>query len=152
MLNFYKKSMEDIRTQLIPAKANNNKQVEHLVPTMIAPGKRTSTIAKLDWGVATMYLPWYNYIYYGDSTIVLEYYDDMKELTNYYLTFKDTSGIIQNGMGDWCPPRWDRRQNPDAMECHPVVSANAYFYDILGIMEYFAEMSGDDDFQQKMKR
>jgi alpha-L-rhamnosidase len=151
LANFYKKYMEDIRTQMRPSKgANTDEQFN--VPTMIAPGKRTSTIAKLDWGVATMYLPWYNFIYYGDSSIVLEYYDDMKELTNYYLTFKDSSGIIQNGMGDWCPPRWDRRQNPEAMECHPVVSANAYFYDVLGVMEYFAEMTGDVDFQQKMKK
>jgi alpha-L-rhamnosidase len=151
LANFYKKYMEDIRTQMRPSKgANTDEQFN--VPTMIAPGKRTSTIAKLDWGVATMYLPWYNFIYYGDSSIVLEYYDDMKELTNYYLTFKDSSGIIQNGMGDWCPPRWDRRQNPEAMECHPVVSANAYFYDVLGVMEYFAEMNGDVDFQQKMEK
>jgi len=149
--NFYKKYMEDIRTQMRPVKGHNSEETFN-VPTMIAPGKRTSTIAKLDWGVATMYLPWYNYIYYGDSSIVMEYYDEMKELTNYYLTFKDTSGIIQNGMGDWCPPLWDRRQNPDAMECHPVVSANAYFYDVLGVMEYFAEMNGDIDFQQKMKK
>jgi alpha-L-rhamnosidase len=151
LANFYKKYMEDIRTQMRPTKGENTDE-QFNVPTMIAPGKRTSTIAKLDWGVATMYLPWYNYIYYGDSSIVLEYYDDMKELTNYYLTFKDTSGIIQNGMGDWCPPLWDRRQNPDAMECHPVVSANAYFYDVLGVMEYFAEMNGDVAFQQKMKK
>lgn len=151
LANFYKKYMEDIRTQMRPVKGQNSDE-QFNVPTMIAPGKRTSTIAKLDWGVATMYLPWYNYIYYGDSSIVLEYYDDMKEVTNYYLTFKDTSGIIQDGMGDWCPPLWDRRQNPEAMECHPVVSANAYFYDILGIMEYFAKMNGDADFQHKMKK
>lgn len=151
LANFYKKYMEDIRSQLRPTEGGNTER-QFNVPTMIAPGKRTSTIAKLDWGVATMYLPWYNYIYYGDSSIVMEYYDAMKELTNYYLTFKDTSGIIQNGMGDWCPPLWDRRQNPDAMECNPVVSANAYFYDVLGIMEYFAEMNGDFDFQQKMKK
>jgi len=151
LVNFYKKYMEDIRTQLRPVDGHNTDQ-KFMAPTMIAPGKRTSTIAKLDWGVATMYLPWYNYIYYGDSSIVLDYYDEMKELTNYYLTFKDSAGIIQNGMGDWCPPRWDRRRNPDAMECHPVVSANAYFYDVLGIMEYFAKMNGDKDFQNKMKK
>jgi alpha-L-rhamnosidase len=151
LANFYKKYMEDIRTQMRPVKGENTEE-KFNVPTMIAPGKRTSTIAKLDWGVATMYLPWYNYIYYGDSSIVLEYYEDMKELTNYYLTFKDDDGIVQNGMGDWCPPLWDRRQNPSAMECHPVVSANAYFYDVLGIMEFFAKMNNDADFQKKMKK
>ncbi|WP_066630680.1 family 78 glycoside hydrolase catalytic domain [Labilibacter marinus] len=149
--NFYKKYMEDIRTQFKTVNGNNKSGEKFRVPTMIAPGKRTSSIAKLDWGVATMYLPWYNYIYYGDSSIVVEYYDDMKELTNYYLTFKNEKGIIDNGMGDWCPPRWDRKRNPLAMECHPVVSANAYFYDILGIMKAFAVMNKDEAFEAKME-
>lgn len=151
MANFYQKYMEDIRTQMRPVKGGNNSAETFQVPTMIAPGKRTSSIAKLDWGIATMYLPWYNYQYYGDSSIVTAYYEDMKGLTNYYLSFKDDQGIIQNGMGDWCPPRWDRRRNSVAMECDPVISANAYFYDILGIMEFFAEMNGDQAFQKKMK-
>ncbi|WP_430934871.1 family 78 glycoside hydrolase catalytic domain [Saccharicrinis sp. 156] len=149
--NFYKKYMEDIRTQRKIVDGNNKSGEKFRVPTMIAPGKRTSTIAKLDWGIAAIYLPWYNYVYYGDSSIVKEYYEDMKELTNYYLTFKNEKGIIDNGMGDWCPPRWDRKRNPLAMECHPVVSANAYFYDILGIMEAFATMNKDAAFEAKMK-
>lgn len=152
MDNFYKKYMEDIRTQLRSVKGKNDPNTEYRVPTMIAPGKRTSTIAKLDWGIATMYLPWYNYLYYGDSSIVIEYYEEMKELTHYYLSFKNDRGIIENGMGDWCPPRWDRRANPGAMECHPVVSANAYFYDILGIMEDFARMNKDSEFAKKMEK
>ncbi len=151
LLNFYKKYMEDIRTQRRSVEGGDNSGVKYRVPTMIAPGKRTSTIAKLDWGIAYMYLPWYNYLHTGDDSMVLEYYEDVKELTEYYLTFKDEQGIVQDGMGDWCPPRWDRRQNPDAMECHPVVSANAYFYDVLGIMERFAIMNNDPAFTAKMK-
>ena len=152
MANFYKKYMEDIRTQMRLVPGQNDPGELFPVPTMIAPGRRTSTIAKLDWGIATMYLPWYNYLYYGDSSIVLDYYEDMKALTRYYLSFKDENGIIGNGMGDWCPPRWDRRRNPDAMECPPVVSANAYFFDILGIMEKFAAMNQDADFRSMMQR
>ncbi|WP_262489619.1 alpha-L-rhamnosidase-related protein [Jejuia pallidilutea] len=58
-----------------------------------------------------MYLPWYNYKFYGDDTIVKEYYEEMRNLTNFYLDFKGENGIMQDGMGDWCPPRWDRRKN-----------------------------------------
>ncbi|GAB5552781.1 MAG: glycoside hydrolase family 78 protein [Saprospiraceae bacterium] len=152
MANFYTKYMEDIRTQMRAVKGASGPAEMFNVPTMIAPGKRTSTIAKLDWGIATMYLPWYNYLYYGDSTIVMEYYEDMKGLTNYYLSFKDEEGIIQNGMGDWCPPRWDRRKNPIAMECDPIVSANAYFYDILGVMRVFAKMNQDQVFEAKVEK
>ncbi len=150
MKTFYEKYMEDIRTQMLIVQGNDGSNVDYKVPTMIAPGKRTSSIAKLDWGIATIYLPWYNYLYYGDSTVVMEYYEEMKGLTDYYLTFKDERGIIDNGMGDWCPPRWDRRKNPSAMECHPVVSANAYFNDILGIMQKFAIMNKDVDYAAKM--
>lgn len=151
MYDFYKKYMEDIRTQLRPTKGHNNPEIKFQVPTMIAPGKRTSTYAKIDWGVATMYLPWYNYLYYGDDSIVKTYYEDMKNLTDFYLNYKDKNGIMQDGMGDWCPPRWDRKSNPSAMECDPIISANAYFYDVLGIMETFAKINNDNAFEIKMK-
>ncbi|NRD23055.1 family 78 glycoside hydrolase catalytic domain [Winogradskyella litoriviva] len=152
MYDFYKKYMEDIRTQMRPTKGHNNPEINFQVPTMIAPGKRTSTYAKIDWGVATMYLPWYNYKFYGDDTIVKEYYVDMKNLTEFYLNFKGEDGIMQDGMGDWCPPLWDRRNNPSAMECDPIISANAYFYDVLGIMERFAKMNNDSVYEAKMKQ
>ncbi|MFS4417379.1 alpha-L-rhamnosidase [Maribacter sp. 2307ULW6-5] len=151
MYDFYKKYMEDIRTQMRPTKGHNDPDIKFQVPTMIAPGKRTSTYAKIDWGVATMYLPWYNYLYYGDDTIIEEYYDEMKNLTQFYLNFKGENGIMQDGMGDWCPPLWDRRKNPGAMETDPIISANAYFYDVLGIMERFAQMNNDPVFEAEMK-
>jgi len=152
MYHFYKKYMEDIRTQMRPTKGRVNPDIKYQVPTMIAPGKRTSTYAKIDWGVATMYLPWYNYLYYGDEAIVKSYYQEMRGLTNFYLDYKSDNGIMQDGMGDWCPPRWDRRKNPSAMECDPIISANAYFYDVLGIMERFAEINNDVVFAIKMKK
>ena len=152
MYDFYKKYMEDIRTQMRPTKGRVNPDIKFQVPTMIAPGKRTSTYAKIDWGVATMYLPWYNYLYYGDDAIVKQYYQEMRGLTNFYLDFKSENGIMQDGMGDWCPPRWDRKKNPTAMECDPIISANAYFFDVLGIMERFAEMNNDAVFANKMKQ
>ncbi|KAA5824835.1 Bacterial alpha-L-rhamnosidase [Algibacter amylolyticus] len=152
MYDFYKKYMEDIRTQMRPTKGHNNPEIKFQVPTMIAPGKRTSTYAKIDWGVATMYLPWYNYKFYGDDAIVKEYYKDMKNLTDFYLNYKDEKGIMQDGMGDWCPPKWDRRKNPSAMECDPIISANAYFYDVLGIMKTFAEINNDKAYAAKMKQ
>jgi len=151
MYDFYKKYMEDIRTQMRPTKGHNDPDIKFQVPTMIAPGKRTSTYAKIDWGVATMYLPWYNYWYYGDDTIIKDYYEEMKGLTDFYLNFKGENGIMQDGMGDWCPPLWDRRKNPSAMETDPIISANAYFYDVLGIMEKFAAMNDDPDYAAQMK-
>ena len=147
--NFYEKYMQDIRTQFRPAQGNNDTTMFE-VPTMIAPGKRTSHIAKLDWGIATIYLPWYSYLHKGNTRMLNTYYEDMKQLTNYYLSFKNEEGIIKNGMGDWCPPRWDRRNNPGAMECDPVISATAYFYDILKIMKKIAELEDDQNFAHQL--
>lgn len=152
MYDFYKKYMEDIKTQMRPTKGHNNPELKFQVPTMIAPGKRTSTYAKIDWGVATMYLPWYNYKFYGDDEIVKDYYEPMKGLTDFYLNFKGENGIMQDGMGDWCPPLWDRRKNPSAMECDPIISANAYFYDVLKVMEKFAKINNDAAYEAKMKQ
>jgi len=70
----------------------------------------------------------------------------MKGLVEFYLTFKNQDGIIENGLGDWCPPRWDRENNPDAMECHPFISSSAYFYDILGVMQHMAIKMEDEDY------
>ncbi len=76
----------------------------------------------------------------------------MKALTNFYLSFKDENVIIQGVMGDWCPPSWDRRLNPYALECDPIISVNAYFYHVFGIMEGFAKMKQDTTFEAQMKQ
>jgi alpha-L-rhamnosidase len=47
--------MEDIPTQMRPTMGDNITQ-QFMVPTMIAPGKRTSTIAKPDEEVARFLL------------------------------------------------------------------------------------------------
>ncbi len=147
--NLYEKYSHDIRTQLKPQNGRfTNKDRTFMVPTMIAPGKRSSTIAKLDWGIAEIYVPWYVYLHTGNRRLIDDHYSEMKDLVEYYLSFKDENGIIQNGMGDWCPPLWDRRDNPDAMECDPIVSANAYFHDILKIMQRMATMQQDPDFNE----
>lgn len=143
---FYQKYLEDIESQLTPVKAKYSGDKKYRIPTMVAPGKRKAGIAKLDWGIAAIYLPWYNYLHTGDFSLVEKHYEEMKEMVNYYLAFKNEKGFIENGMGDWCPPLWDRQTNPGAMECHPLISANAYFYDVLKIMKRLSEKMGDTEF------
>jgi alpha-L-rhamnosidase len=150
MAAFYEKYLDDIRSQLAPTQSGKKDGTEYRIPTMVAPGKRKAGVAKLDWGIAAIYLPWYNYLHTGDFSLIEKHYLEMKEMVNYYLTFKNENGIIENGLGDWCPPLWDRQNNPGAMECHPFVSANAYFYDILKIMKVFAEKTHDNEFAKVM--
>ncbi len=151
MALFYQKYINDMLSQRRQTKGKG-KDEKFKIPTMVAPGKRAPGIASLDWGIAMIYLPWYSYLYYGDESFIKDNYLAMIEMVKYYLTFKNQAGIIQNGLGDWCPPRWDRNDNPDAMECHPFISASAYFYDILKITRQMAELMNDDEAQTWLQK
>ncbi len=105
-----------------------------MVPTLVAPGRRAAIEAPFDWACALILVPWYQYLHYGDDTLLRRHHGQMKDLMAYMMTLKDEQGIVQNGLGDWCPPRWDRRTNPDAMECDPVISANALIIQCLDIL------------------
>ena len=88
------------------------------IPYMIAPGKRLCGVASPDWGTALVQLPWWIYVYYGNRQILEEFYPQMKQWTLYVNSLaKDkerkkpysakTSTIVYQGLGDWCPPRYE---------------------------------------------
>jgi alpha-L-rhamnosidase len=55
------------------------------------------------WDSAYILIPWYLYLYRGDAGILRRHYDGMKR----YLGFLDAiadHGIVEFGLGDWCPP------------------------------------------------
>jgi alpha-L-rhamnosidase len=57
------------------------------------------------WDSAAILIPWYMYVYRGDAEILSEHYDCMTR----YLDFLGTmahEGIVDFGLGDWCPPDW----------------------------------------------
>lgn len=151
MTLFFRKYSKDIKAQLLlePGKYSDQNRVFR-VPTQVAPGKRGANKAWLDWGIAEVYVPWYVYLNTGDQKGLETHFTEMKDLVGYYLSFKNDKGVIENGGGDWCPPLWDRHDNPSAMECHPYISANAYFYDILGIMSRIAKMMGEEDYAKEL--
>ncbi|RVT79849.1 hydrolase [Flavobacterium sufflavum] len=53
-----------------------------------------------EWGVAGVILPWMYYDYYGDDSLLKEYYPVMKKYVD-YLTSKADKGIVSYGLGDW---------------------------------------------------
>ncbi len=53
-----------------------------------------------EWGVAGVILPWMYYEYYGDDSLLREYYPVMKKYVD-YLTSKADNGIVSYGLGDW---------------------------------------------------
>ncbi|GLB49612.1 glycoside hydrolase family 78 protein [Neptunitalea lumnitzerae] len=53
-----------------------------------------------EWGVAGIILPWMYYEYYGDDSLIKEYYPVMKRYVD-YLTSKSDEHIVSYGLGDW---------------------------------------------------
>ena len=119
------------------------------VPTMVAPGKRANRPANIDWGVAYLILPWQLYIHTGDAEAFRPRFEHVKDFIAYYRTFKNKQGVIDNGLGDWCPPRWDRKAAPEYMECHPYVSGTAFYYQALQIASQMASVLGDKEYSHK---
>ncbi len=53
-----------------------------------------------EWGVTGIILPWMYYDYYGDDSLISEYYPVMKKYVD-YLTSTSKNHIVSHGLGDW---------------------------------------------------
>ncbi|MFC1765323.1 alpha-L-rhamnosidase C-terminal domain-containing protein [Planctomycetota bacterium] len=150
MSRFYTKYLRDIEDNLTQDERSRD-ILPHAagLPTMVAPGKRGTRLGNLDWGVALVLVPWRHYVHTGDVDVFKRHYADIKNFLTYFMSYRDQTGTIQNGLGDWCPPRWDRRSAPEFMECHPYVSGMAFFYEALRITGEMATIVGDDAYSRQ---
>lgn len=53
-----------------------------------------------EWGTAAVMIPWMYYRWYGDSSLIVDYYPVMKRYVD-YLTDKSSRHILSHGLGDW---------------------------------------------------
>lgn len=93
MASFWTKYLEDIETSL----------TEKGLPTFVAPGKRKIGEASPDWGTAIVQIPWYLYLYYGDTRVLERHYPTMKRWVEHLQSISD-GYIVSAGLGDWCAP------------------------------------------------
>ena len=73
------------------------------LPTMIAPGKRSSGAASPDWGSAIVFIPWDLYRFTGDVRILERNYGSFVQWVE-HLRSQSEENIVRNGLGDWCTP------------------------------------------------
>lgn len=161
MNNFWTNYLEDIRSGAMPVEQktlfherHNNTfyftEKQSGLPYMIAPGKRLCGVASPDWGTALVQLPWWMYVYYGNTEILKDFYPNMKQWTDYVSTLaqdtartnkygKHTHYIVYQGLGDWCPPGG----NP--MIDTPIeFTSTAFHYLDVCIMEQVARLLGKE--------
>jgi len=69
----------------------------------VAPGKRKIGEASPDWGTAIVQIPWYLYLYYGDTCVLERHYATMKRWVEHLVSISE-GYIVSAGLGDWCAP------------------------------------------------
>lgn len=80
-----------------------------------------------EWGSSFIIVPWQQYVFSGDISLLKRYYNDMKR----YVAFLDSSaqnGILTAGLGDWYDlgpkPPWGSQLTPV-----PYTATAIYYYD-----------------------
>jgi alpha-L-rhamnosidase len=111
---FFTKFMNDVETTCGPARGTyQGKKGRPNMPSNVAVGKRLPQEVRPDWGAALVLVPWYLYVYCGDTQVMAEHYPLMKRFLG-YVNDMATNHIVYQGYGDWCPPgtRDDPISNP----------------------------------------
>jgi alpha-L-rhamnosidase len=106
-------------------------------PTMIAVGKRLCGQATADWGAATVLVPWFDYLFYGDRDTVQTAWPMMQGWMAYLDEFGVNNGIIADGLGDWCPPGSNKK-----IDTPKALTSTALYYQSLTAMQKMAVALG----------
>jgi alpha-L-rhamnosidase len=89
------------------------------------------------WDSAVILIPWYMYVYSGDNNVLEKMYECMS-LYIQFLESMDDRGIVDFGLGDWCPPG----ENASDYKCPTAVTDTAYYYVDLATMAKIAGVLG----------
>ncbi|MDX2442877.1 MAG: family 78 glycoside hydrolase catalytic domain [Bacteroidales bacterium] len=122
MAAFYTKWLNDI------ADAQNSKTgyVPNTVPYQSGSGGTA-------WGAAYVIIPWYMYLYYGDTRILEQHYSGMKKWMGFLQQRVQANGLIkEKNLGEWVPP--------EKTEIPPDFVSTAYYYHCLKLMSEISEL------------
>jgi alpha-L-rhamnosidase len=139
---FWRKTAGDIESVLGAAapQEKNNLPRDRRAPANIALGKRLCGQARPDWGTATVLVPWFSYLHYGDADIVKQSWPMMVGWMDFLGEFAVKDGLITEGYGDWCPP------NATGQKRAPVaLTSTALYYQSLQAMRRMAPVAGIPD-------
>lgn len=96
-----------------------------------------------EWGSAFIISPWYIYKWYGDRSLIDEYYPAMKRYVE-YLGSRAENHIVAYGLGDW----YDIGPNKPGyaqLTSNGVTATAIYYYDVSLMREMAALLGKDDD-------
>lgn len=95
-----------------------------------------------EWGIAGVILPWMYYEFYGDRSLIEQYYPVMKKYVD-YLSTTATDYIVSHGLGDW----YDYGDHPAGYSKNSPIalSATAHYYYGATLVMKAADLLGKSD-------
>lgn len=139
MASMYVKGMGDMAQAQL-----DNGLVPDIAPeyTVFSDGFRDSP----EWGSSFVVVPWQQYEFTGDSSLLVTYFDRMKRYCD-YLRSKSQDLIVSHGLGDW----YDIGPNPPGVaQLTPrEVTATAYFFRCADIISCTAKLLGKTEDAEK---
>lgn len=139
LTQFFPKVMQDMKDA-----QRDGGLVPSIVPEYVIFGDDFSDSP--EWGGAVVIVPWMYYQFYGDNTLIDQYYDVMKLYVD-YLTSKSTNHIVSHGLGDW----YDYGEHRAGFSKNsPVeVSATAHYYYVTHLFAKAAKMFNKSSDEKK---
>jgi alpha-L-rhamnosidase len=88
-------------------------------------------------------LPFLYYQFYGDKSLIVDYYDVMKRYVD-YLSTTATNHILSHGLGDWCDYREDQPYGVSHNTPVPL-SATMHYCMVVDYLAQAAKMTGNQE-------
>ena len=140
MTALFRKGMSDMSDS-----QHDNGFVPNIAPEYFVAGSQELTNGfrnSPEWGSAFVIVPWQQYLFSGDISLLTKHYQDMKRYVA-FLSKSARDNIIPTGLGDWYDlgPKdpWGSQLTPE-----PLTATAMYFYDNW-ILARTAELLGKDD-------
>lgn len=96
-----------------------------------------------EWGSASVIIPWYMYLWYGDKEALVKSYDMMKRYVN-YLGTKANNHILSYGLGDWFD-LGPKSPGPSQLTPLALTATAIYYYDATILSKTAALLGKDGD-------
>lgn len=98
------------------------------------------------WGSAYVIVPWFYYLYYGDSEVLNKHYSGMKHWVEYLGTRLDKNGlVVREEPGAWCLGDWAA---PGKDEVPPPFVNTCYYFYVTDILSKTAVVLGNKEEQK----
>lgn len=98
------------------------------------------------WDSALILIPWYQYVYCGDLNILRQMYPSMIKYMA-FLTSMAIDGIVDFGLGDWCPP-----EGNENLKTPVALTSTAYYYVDTVLLSKIASLLGDCERAEAYKK